>query len=279
MKRKLGILLCLLFLLSGCGQEPAVQTASTETTAVETTETAVENMTDEEKAVAQCRAVLDTVQSGDSYHITLTRWYDGIYSDTVQIEYCRNGDDRAMISKRTEENVDGQPGKWEGTAVKVCKDGVTYSGFSADNIGIEWEGQIQDELEFDPWLYTFDWDAQEVELLEILKTAEGRSVSFQVHAVYDINYGFAEDYTITFYFDEEGNFIERELIATGQETTPTYRDVDGEWVRLKPDDPGVEKTGRIITRIDHVTVESLDPEEIGAAIDLFWQDAVACGQG
>ena len=285
-KRAAFVPACLLvLLLSGCGQkDTAVETTVPETTSIQILETTeatdpYANMTEEEKAIAQCRAVLEKVQSGDSYYITLTKWHEGTYDNTVQIEYYRNGDDRAMISRSTKEDADGQFPQWRGSTVKVRKNGITYCGYSADNTSIQWEGQIQDALEFDPWMYTFDWNAQEVEFQEILKTAEGYSVSFKVHALYDIVYGFAGEYTITFFFDEAGNFLERELIATAEETNPTYREENGEWVRIQPRDPALEKTGRVITRIDHVTVESLDPAEIGAIIDLFWQNAVSPEKG
>lgn len=283
-KHAFPALACLLtLLLCGCGNEtPVVQTEATEA-AAETTQIQIPetteatdpyaNMTEEEKATAQCRAVLEEVQRGDSYYITLTKWHEGTYDNTVQLEYYRHGNDRAMIGRSTKEDADGQFPKWRGSSVKVCKDGVTYGGYSEDNGSIAWEGQIADSLDFDPWMYTFHWDAQEVEFQERMKTAEGYSISFKVHAQYDITYGFAEDYTIVFYFDEDGTFLERELIATAQEMTPTFRDVNGEWVRIQPDDPQSEKTGRVITRIDHVTVESLDPAEIGRIIDLLWQDA------
>ena len=281
-KHAFPALACLLaLLLCGCEKEaPAVETIAAETTG-ETTQPQIpettENpdpyagMTEEEKATAQCRAVLEEVQSGDSYYITLTKWHEGTYDNTVQIEYYRNGDDRAMISRSTKEDADGQFPKWQGSSVKVRKNDVTYYGYSEDNTSIDWEGQSEYTMDFAPWMYTFRWDAQEVELTEIRKTEEGHSVSFIVHAVYE--YGFAENYTITFYFDEEGNFLERELTATAREMIPTYRIENGKWVRIQPDDPNVEETGRVITRIDHVTVESLDPAEIGRIIDLLWQDA------
>lgn len=291
MKRYLTMLALIGLLLSGCAEEQPAVIATMETTMAvaevpetlpaETTEPAdpYGGMTEEEKAVAQCRAVLDAVQRGDSYYITLTKWHEGTYDKTMQTEYYRHANDRARISRSSSDDMDGQFLQWLGTSVSVRKDGVTYHGYSEDNRNITWEGQSSETLEFDPWMYTFDWDAQEVELTEIRKTAEGRCISFKVHAVYDITYGFAEDYTITFYFDEEGNFVERELIATAEEMIPTYREENGEWVRLAPDDPNVEKTGRVITRIDHVTVESLDPQEIGAAIDALYLDALAQQKG
>lgn len=287
-KRTWMALACVLsLLLCGCEKEaPAAETAGPETSTAAAAETVAKpadpyaGMTDQEKAVAQCRAVLDSVQSGDSYHITLTKWHEGTWDFTNQIEYYRHGEDRAMTGRQAGNDVDGQFPQWMGTSVHVRKDGVTYSGYSEDNKSIDWEGRDDSTtLDFDPWMCTFDWDAQEVELTEIRQTGEGHCVSYKVHDFYDILYGYAEDYTITFYFDENDNFLQRELVATAQETTPAYREVNGEWVRLQLDDPSLEKTGRIITRVDYVTVESLDPESVGGAIDGFYQDAVTALEG
>ena len=48
--------------------------------------------TEQEQAIAQCRSVLDAVQRGTHYKMTLTRWYEGIWDTTQQITYYRSGD-------------------------------------------------------------------------------------------------------------------------------------------------------------------------------------------
>lgn len=265
------------FLLGACAMNiPTVDTSpkiaevtspATEETVPVETET---EMTEQEQAVAQCRAVLDAVQSGTNYKITLTRWYEGVWDPTTQITYYRSGDHRAMASKSSSDDHDGEYLTWMDTSIRVCINNKMYSGYAATGEAMAWEGPLTNEtLDFDPWMYTFDWDAQSVELQEIRKTEEGRCVSFKVDGTYPNDRVLSEYYTITFYFDEDGNFIERELVATGVEQSFTIE--NGMAIPSgKPADSNI-----VLTRVDHVTIESLDPDVCAAEIDALYQEALA----
>lgn len=274
----LMVIWILTLLLSACDQRTAqaetesVPSTTPETTQAQHTEPAdpYANMTKEEKAVAQCRAVLDAVQSGTNYKMTLTRWYEDVWDRTQKITYYRSGDNRAMLGKSSTDDHDGEYLNWLGTSIKVCINNKTYSGYAATGEAMVWEGPLTNEtLNFDPWMYTFDWDAQNVELQEIQKTEEGHYVSFKVDGTYPNDRVLSEYYTITFYFDEDGNFIERELIATGVEQTFTISEGEA----IASGEP--VEDGNILTRIDHVTIESLDPDVCAAEIDGFYQEALA----
>lgn len=266
-------------LLGACAMNiPVSRTESTVTTEITTAtpaeetvpkETAAE-MTEQEKAITQCRAVLDAVQSGTNYKMTLTRWYEGVWDTTQELTYYRSGNNRAMVSRSSTDDHDGEYLNWMGTSIKVCINSKTYSGYAATGEAMTWEGPLEDEvLNFDPWMYTFDWDAQNVELLEIQKTENGRCVSFKVDGTYPNDRVLSEYYTITFYFDNNGNFIDRKLIATGVEQTFTITE-QGIVASGEP-----AEGGGILTRVDHVTIESLDPDVCAAEIDKFYQEALA----
>lgn len=282
MKKDLWLVLVFLlaFLLGACAMNiSAADMESTAPTIAEATppaapetvptETEAE-LTEQEKAIAQCRAVLDAVQSGTNYKITLTRWYEGVWDPTTQITYYRSGDHRAVRSKSSTDDHDGEYLNWMGTSIKVCINNKTYSGYATTGEAMAWEGPLTDEtLTFDPWMYTFDWDAQPVQLQEIRKTEEGHCVTFQVEGTYPGDRVMSEYYTITFYFDEDGNFIERELVATGVEQSFTIE--NGMAVPTgKPADSNI-----VLTRVDHVTIESLDPDTCATEIDAFYQEALA----
>lgn len=227
-------------------------------------------LTEQEKAIAQCRAVLDQVQSGTSYIITLKRWYGGVWDRTQEITYYRSGDHRAITTRSSGDDHDGEYVNWFSESRKVSIGGKVYSGYALTGDPMEWEGPLTNEiLSFDPWMYTFDWDAQKVELQEIRKTQEGRCISFRVEGTYPNDRVLSEYYTISFYFDEEGNFLERELIASGVEQS--FLLTEGEMIPSgKPAESGVN-----ITRVDHVTVESLDPDVCAKTIDAIYQEALA----
>ena len=175
-------------------------------------------LTEQEQAIAQCRAVLDAVQNGTHYQITLTRWYGGIWDTTQQITYYRSGNDRAMVTLSSDDNYDGEYVQWSSKSQRVCVDGQVYYGYAMKGDPMVWEGPLDNEtMNFDPWMYTFDWDAQNVELLEIRQTEEGRCISFTVEGTYPNDRVLSEYYTISFYFDEAGHFLRRELTATGPE--------------------------------------------------------------
>lgn len=253
-------LLCVLLTACAGGMEETV-TALEETAAVETMETAVETaaaetvsyegMTEEEIAEAQCRAVLDTLQGGENYHIRASIEITGTIHSTMQIDNWRLG------KERMQDNVfDKSSGL--NRAVYLSRDGYVYCGYGG---GSEWEKYSEESgwwsPDSDPWMYTFDWDAQKVEFLHKRKTAEGYGICWKVYAPYDFDYALAENYTIEFFFDEDGDFLERELTASGEQ----------------------KGTGETYTRVDHVEIISVDAEEIRADMERQYQAAVAYLEG
>lgn len=278
MKKDLWLVMVFLaaFLLGACALNlPTGETESVpETTSLPTTEATAPpetepQLTEQEKAIAQCRAVLNTVQSGTNYKITMTRWYEGVWDTTLQTTYYRSGNDRAMVGRNSTDDHDGEFVTWSGSSIRVSVDGNLYYGYAMPGDPYVWEGPLTDEaLTFDPWMYTFDWDAQKVELQEIRKTAEGRCITFKVDGTYPEDRVLSDYYTISFYFDEAGNFLERELVATGVEQTFLITE-DGLVASGEP----VEGSGNI-TRVDHVTVDSLDPYTCHKEIKALYQEAL-----
>jgi len=226
-------------------------------------------LTEQERAIAQCRSVLDAVQSGSHYKITLTRWYEGVWDRTQKITYYRSGSQRAMVSFSSNDNHDGQYITWMDTSKRVCMDGNVYYGYTLIEEPLVWEGPLTDEsMDFDPWMYTFNWDSQTVELLEIRKTEEGRCISFKVDGTYPEDRVLSEYYTVSFYFDEDDNFLMRELTATGPEQTFLITE-NG----LVPSGEIAEGSS-ILTRVDRVTIDTLDPDTCTNEIDAIYQEAL-----
>lgn len=225
--------------------------------------------TEQEQAVAQCRAVLDEVQSGTSYKITMTRWYEGVWDRTQKITYYRSGDNRAIVTLSSSDNHDGQYISWMDTSMRIGVDGKVYSGYAEIGSPLDWEGPLTDEtMTFDPWLYTFDWDAQSVELQEIRTTEDGRCITFRVDGTYPEDRVLSEYYTVSFYFDQTGRFLMRELTATGVEQKFLITE-NGLVASGEP----AEGSG-ILTRVDRVTVESLDPDTCSNEINAFYREAL-----
>lgn len=225
--------------------------------------------TEQELAIAQCRAVLDSVQSGTHYKITMMRWYGGIWDTTQQLTYYRSGDDRAIVTLSSDDDYDGEYVNWSSTSRRVSVDGQVYDGYAMKGDPMVWEGPLTDEImNFDPWMYTFDWDAQRVELQEIHKTEEGRCISFLVDGTYPNDQVLSNNYTISFHFDDEGNFLRRELTATGP-VQSFLQTEDG----LIPSGETIDP--HPITRVDRVTIESLDPDTCEKEISDIYQEAIA----
>lgn len=277
MKRDLWMVpVCLMaLLLAACTmniptKEPANATAPAVTEPAATQPVPAETaLTEQESAIAQCRAVLEEVQSGTDYIITLTRWYEGIWDLTKQITYFRSGDDRAMVSRNSTDDQDGVYLKWADSYAEVYVDGNYYAGFAEEDEKILWEGPMEgNTLNFDPWLYTFDWDAEKIQLEQIRKTEEGRCITFRVSGPYPNDRVLSDHYTISFYFDEADNFLRRELIASGVEQELYY--IDGE---LVPSGEPV-KGGGNVARVDVVTVNSLDPDTCATEIRALYQQAL-----
>ena len=139
MKRDLWLVNVFLsaFLLGACALNlPAGETDPLpETTSLSTTETIAPaetqaQLTEQEQAVAQCRAVLDTVQSGTHYKITMTRWYEGVWDTTLQTTYYRSGNDRAMFGRSSTDDHDGEFVTWSDTSTRVSVDGNLYYGYA-----------------------------------------------------------------------------------------------------------------------------------------------------
>lgn len=278
MKRDLWmVLVCLMaLLLAACTMNIPIEETTHPTVPVAADPAATQPvqtetvLTEQEAAIAQCRAVLEEVQSGTDYIITLTRWYEGIWDLTKQITYLRSGDDRAMVSRSSAEDQDGKYVNWADSYAEVYVDGTYYAGFSLEDAALQWEGPLEgNTLNFDPWLYTFDWDSEKIELEQIRKTEDGRCISFRVDGSYPNDRILSEYYTISFCFDDEGKFLRRELIAAGVEQELYY--IDGE---LVPSGEPV-KGGGNAARVDVVTLNSLDPDTCATEINALYQEALA----
>lgn len=149
---------------------------------------------------AECRAVLEEIQSRDYYHILEDRQFEGEYilNDSCQRNAFRSGDTWLRID--------------------YIEDSYSFSGYMgiqgqyfeavSDEARFEWqEVDMTEDAIFDPWLYSFDIDAQKVTANAMWTDDGGYYIRLMVYAPYD-NGGWlnAESYYVDFGFDSEGNF-------------------------------------------------------------------------
>lgn len=204
----LSMLLCL-SVLAGCTQSsgadtqpPAAQTAAAETT-----------VSAEELSLAKCRAALEDIQSYEHYEVYSANQFEGenALNDSSNTRYWRHGEDRMYVTRIPEDGPAGCT-----IVAMLCKDGEKYSGIidEAEN-DVLWYDEITwpELIGAGPWLYNFDWDAQEVQHVSTISESSGQSIRIQVLGPYAGSEISVESYTAEFYFDPDNRF-EKVVLVT-----------------------------------------------------------------
>lgn len=274
----LSILLCfsLFSACSGAADQESEITAATqpaetvETTAGTATETTV-SVSDEETALMKCKLALEDIQSYDTYLAKSFNQFEGeaILNDTSETFYTKDGEDWLQYTKIPETGIlDGEP-VWFSCIAYMCKDGNYYNterdGYMDSDFFFHWGKTTASEEDSPwfytyrgPWIYTFDWEAQEVTLISQLKAGTGESIRLQVNAPYaeDTEYeDYADSYTAELYFDAEGRF-EKAIVMYYATRTGSGTEC---YIRTE-------------------TIRSIDPQEVANDFDYYVKMAIdGCG--
>lgn len=266
----LAMLLCF-SLMVGCSQRAPEETEITVTNEVSESVVTTISVSDEEMALMKCKAAIEDIQSYEAYQLKSANQFEGedVVNDTSDSFYSKDGEDWVQYTRIPESGIlDGEP-VWFSIIAYMCKDGNYYNtereGY-VDAAGIFHWGKSEADPELSPWFYTypapwlykFDWEAQDVTFVSQLAAGAGESIRIQIHAPYseDTEYqDFADSYTAELYFNAEGRFEKAMVMfyATYSGSTPTS------YIRTE-------------------TIVSTDPEEVADDIDFHYQNALnGCG--
>ena len=181
----------------------------------------------------EVRAVLEEVQSRDSYAIIEQRRFEGekALNDSADINFFRSGDDWLTISYID----DLDRGGWTG---HLYLDGTYYEAIS-DEAVFDWQPTEMTDFP-EPWLYSFDMDAVEADAISRKVTDEGYELRLLVQGpLYDSG----DSYYVDFSFDHDGNFrnavlhishmdeLMGEMVETTITTTMSLIDIPEEDIR------------------------------------------------
>ena len=201
----------------------------------------------------EAKKVLDGIQSGGSYYVKSEQWYNGdnFLDGLSTTEYWKTGDSWMRMEKSYSN------GTWKNRYAYMGVNGTYFDASGMDEEGaFLWQQvDMSSDAIFDPWLYSFDWDAQEIEYLSSHKTEDGYSIFVRVLGPYEISWTASEDYTAEFYFNESGNFQYVVLDIRFNEKADGVYQQDWIW--------------------ETTYLLSADPEEIGAAIEQQYQAATS----
>lgn len=201
-----------------------------------------------EEDLAACRAVMDELQSGDSYHIATRREFveDGTHTE---LEHWKSGDDWLDIFCPSTTSV---------LFATLHKDGQTFDNsknqVESRKDDIKWNPYPYEAREIPSWLYNCRWEDQQVQLLSAAQKAGGRIVTVQFLTPYDLAGEYtSKGCTVAFHFDRSGDFEKAVMNVVYQ-----YNEKEDEQLRW----------------IDTMTILSTDPEKVAAKIDGEYQRAL-----
>lgn len=255
--------LCL-FMFAGCSAAPAeTQPTTSEVAAtVVQSETTAPSVSEEEMALTKCRLALEDIQSYTAFSVRSANQFTGevILNDSSDTFYFKNGEEWVRYSRIPESGIiDGKP-VWFSIIAYMHTDGKYYNterdGYVDSDLVFHWgETSAPQDLSpwfYDfrgPWLYSFDWDAQEVSFVSRLEAGTGESIRLKVHAPYfesNESRQYADFYTAEIYFNADGSFEKAVLIFFGTEA-------DG------------SQSGYTYTE----TILSTDPSQVDAELDYY----------
>lgn len=170
-----------------------------------------EQMTQEqaqsEEWKAECRAVLDKIQSKEHIHILEQRRFEGesVLNDSADVNYFRAGNCKLRIIYIDDcDEFDGHLALGDKYYWDVSNEAV-----------FEWVEEDRSQMpDMDPWLYSFDLNEQEAEAVSREETDEGYEIRLLVYAPY---FDLGESYYVDFCFDHQGNFLRAVQYVSGME--------------------------------------------------------------
>ena len=257
-------LLCT-FTFAGCApaSQEAVPTNAEVIATVVQPETTAASVSEEEMALMKCRLAIEDIQSYESYSVKSANSFDSemIINDTSDTYYLKNGEDWVRYTMIPETGIlDGEP-VWFSVIAYMCADGKYYNterdGYVDSDLVYHWgETSAPQDLcpwFYDPqapWIFRFDWDAQDITFVSKLEAGTGESIRLKIHAPYlentEESRNCADFYTAEIYFDAEGRFEKAVLIfyiteSDGSQSSCNYTE----------------------------TIYATDPEQVNNELDYF----------
>lgn len=213
---------------------------------------------EDQEALDKCRAVMEELQSHDSYHISIE--VEDADTNFVK-EILRNGDDWMFITDNR-----GKSGEAFGDVGFLSRGGEKFKtqavGMKQDKNDFQW-GAVEvlpERMEkYVPWLYSCKWDEQEVTLVDQSFGPGGGAifVMFKTPYVYpDSNFPVTENYVVQFTFDSEQNLRYALMRAFYRYEKPEEQDNN-------------------FVKAESFTILSTDEAEIAARIDQEYQRALS----
>ncbi|MBQ7801471.1 MAG: hypothetical protein IJ375_04000 [Oscillospiraceae bacterium] len=151
---------------------------------------------------AQCRAVLDEIQSRDCYYILEDRTFEG--DDSLVSSVCRNhfGSRENWLLIDYYENMDE-------SQQFLAYFGVGSAYYNSVSSGLDFDWQktpAQDVAVVVPWLYGFDMDTQETDAISRQETDEGYIIRLKVYGPVGQEETAVNGYHVDFYFESDSSF-------------------------------------------------------------------------
>lgn len=173
---------------------------------------------DAETELAACRAALEEIRNREDYHIWILGENEGenILNGTNDREYWKHGSDWLRVIRIPESGILDDSVVRESISAAMCYDG-SYFENKTDRLGNILWNPVDEAEEVTPWLFSFDWDAQEVRYINTEENGLGRSVQLQVLSPYELPEGTAQSYTVEFFFKTDGDFYKAVLRASCEE--------------------------------------------------------------
>lgn len=208
---------------------------------------------DTQEALAVCGAVLKELQSHDSYHLYEETELTG---NRFTKNTIRQGEDWLFYNNVEADNF---------AAGYLSKNGERFNTEMANGRStpgdLKWASVpgLPEYMEtYAPWLYTCDWDSQDVKLLSDTVKGGTRTISVQIDTPYvypSSPRAAAAGYKVEFRFDKNGDFMDAMMLGSFHHEDAMYSEYD---YFLK----------------EKVSIVTTDPEKVAAAIEYEYQRAL-----
>lgn len=191
-----------------------------------------------DKWAAECRTVLEDIQSTEYYHIRESGVLDFNGKEFVDFDtdYVRFEDYRVRVSC-------DESGAYTGT---FCFGDNCYEAASVDPDHLWDSVEMSENRISDPWLYSFDMTSNKTEAVSKYDTGGGYCIRLMVYAPYSFREIETENYFVDFCFDEEGNFKSAGLFVNIIESADGYQQAKSLMVHMIVQNTSAEDVFNII---------------------------------